>query len=185
MIRRLQVLLRAFKIRTLFIASSVFVVGNLALNYFFLSPGQETLRAAERDLEEMKETYIQLKSTDMSEISKSLQQQVDYLNEKQKKITLSHLTNAQIPVFISKLERGAETAGLTVRTNIKRQKKNPNLIAIDVNFTGTIIELFSYLNQLEKWDELLFVKNFRIHNKNSSQNILNGEMEFLLLIKNK
>jgi len=54
-----------------------------------------------------------------------------------------------------------------------------------VNFTGTIIELFSYLNQLEKWDELLFVKNFRIHNKNSSQNILNGEMEFLLLIKNK
>ena len=77
------------------------------------------------------------------------------------------------------------TAGLTVRTNIKRQKKNPNLIAIDVNFTGTIIELFSYLNQLEKWEELLFVKNFRIHNKNSSQNILNGEMEFLLLIKNK
>ena len=78
MIRRLQVLLRAFEIRTLFIASSVFVVGNLALNYFFLSPSQETLRAAERDLEEMKETYIQLKSTDMSEISKSLQQQVDY-----------------------------------------------------------------------------------------------------------
>ncbi|MCH8020884.1 hypothetical protein IH785_13610 [candidate division KSB1 bacterium] len=185
MIRRLQVFLHAFKIRTLFIALSVFVAGNLALNYFFLSPSQEMVRAAEGDLEEMKETYIQLKSTDLSEISKSLQQQIDYLNEKQKKITSSHLTNAQIPVFVSRLELAAETAGLTVRTKIKRQEKKSNLIAIDVDFTGTILELFSYLNRLERWEELLFVKNFRIYNKNSSQNILNGKMEFIVLVENK
>lgn len=185
MIRRLQVFLHAFKSRTLFIALSVFVAGNLALNYFFLSPSQEMVRAAEGDLEEMKETYIQLKSTDLSEISKSLQQQIDYLNEKQKKITSSHLTHAQIPVFVSRLEGAAETAGLTVRTKIKRQEKKSNLIAIDVNFTGTILGLFSYLNRLERWEELLFVKNFRIYNKNSSQNILNGKMEFIVLVENK
>ncbi len=85
MIRRLQVFFRAFKKSTLFIALSVFVAGNLSLNYFFLAPSQEIVRAAESDLEEMQETYVQLKSTDMSGISKSLQQQVAYLNEKQKK----------------------------------------------------------------------------------------------------
>ncbi len=185
MIRRLQVLFRAFKKRTLFIALSVFVAGNLALNYFFLSPSQEMVLAAEGDLEEMQEIYIQLKSTDLSEISKSLQQQVAYLNEKQKKIASSHLTNAQIPGFVSRLGRAAETAGLTVRTKIKRQEKKSNLIAYDIDFTGTILELFSYLNRLEGWEELLFVKNFRIYNKNSSQNILNGKMEFILLVENK
>ena len=185
MIRRLQVLFRAFKKRTLFIALSVFVAGNLALNYFFLSASQEMVLAAERDLEEMQEIYIQLKSTDMSGISKSLQQQVDYLNEKQKQIASSHLTNAQIPAFVSRLELAAETAGLTVRTKIKRQKMKSNHIAIDLDFTGTILELFSYLNRLEGWEELLFVKNFRIYNKNSSQNILNGKMEFILLVENK
>ncbi len=185
MIRRLQVLFRAFKKSTLFIALSVFVGGNFALNYFYLAPSQEIVRAAKNDLEEMQETYVQLKATDMSGISKSLQQQVAYLNEKQKKITSSHLTHAQIPVFVSRLERAAETAGLTVRTKIKRQEKKSNLIAYDIDFTGTILELFSYLDRLERWQELLFVKNFRIYNKNSSQNILNGKMEFILLVENK
>ena len=109
----------------------------------------------------------------------------NYLNEKQKKIASSHLTNAQIPAFVSRLELAAESAGLTVRTKIKRQEKKSNLIAIDVDFTGTILELFSYLNRLEGWEELLFVKNFRIYNKNSSQNILNGKMEFIVLVENK
>jgi len=158
MIRRLQVLFRAFKKSTLFIALSVFVAGNLALNYFFLSPSQEMVLAAERDLEEMQEIYIQLKSTDMSGISKTLQQQVDYLNEKQKRIASSHLTSSQIPAFVSRLELAAETAGLTFRTKIRRQKKDSNLIEIDLDFTGTILALFSYLNRLEGWEELLFVE---------------------------
>jgi len=58
-------------------------------------------------------------------------------------------------------------------------------MAIDIDFTGTILELFSYLNRLQRWEELLFVKNFRIYNQNSSQNMLNGKMEFILLVENK
>ncbi len=164
---------------------SVFIVGNLTINYFFLSPGREMVRAAERDLHEMEETYIQLKAADMAEISKSLKQQVDYLNEKLERIAASRLTNERVPLLVARLEREAEGAGLTVTTNIKRTKKTPNLIKIDVNLTGTLVDFLSYFGQLARWEKHLFVKDFRIYNRNPVQNTLNGKMEFVLLIEHK
>ena len=188
-----QNLLQAIKIRTLVIAALVFVVGNWSLHSFILSPSQAMVKTSKSDLEEMKETYVQLKSTDMSEITKSLEQEVDYLNEKQEKIFSNLLTKEQIPLLISRLEREAEASGLEVRTDIVRGNKNAKkkkvksetFVAINLNYTGTLEQLLSFLNKLKNWDEIVLIKNFKIYNRDSLKNSLNGQVQFISLIDNQ
>lgn len=185
-----QNLLQAVRIRTLVITAFVLVVGNLSLHSFVLAPSQAMVKTAKADMEEMKETYVQLKSTDMSAIAKSLELEVQYLNEKHDKIFSNLLTDEQIPLLISKLEREAELAGLVVRTNIVRKNKNAKkkkaksqtFVTINLNYTGTLVQLLSFLNKLENWNEIVLINNFRIYNGDSLNNSLNGHVQFISLI---
>ena len=191
--RWFQNLLQAIKIKTLVIAACVFVVGNWSLHSFILAPSQAMVKSAKADLAEMEKTYVQLKSTDMSEIRKSLEREVHYLNEKQTKIFSNLLTEEQIPLLISRLEREAEASGLEVRTNISREKKNAKkknaktqtFVTINLNYTGTLEQLLSFLNKLENWNEIVLIRNFHIYSRDSLKNILNGQVQFISLIDNQ
>lgn len=179
----IRTIFSALKVQTLLIAIAAFVFGNMALNYFLLSPGEEMVKNTKRSLEEMKETYVGLKSTDMSGIAKALQEEVEYLNRKREQISSSVLSPEQIPLFISGLERDAEKAGLSVETKIIRQEKKSKSVAIDLDYSGNIQQVIGFLNMLENRDEILLVRNFRIYNSNSAQNVLNGEMQFISPLK--
>ena len=191
--RWFQNLLQAIKIKTLVIAACVFVVGNWSLHSLILAPSQAMVKSAKADLAEMEKTYVQLKSTDMSEIRKSLEREVHYLNERQKKIFSNLLTEEQIPLLISRLEREAEASGLEVRTDISREKKNAKkknakaqtFVTINLNYTGTLEQLLSFLNKLENWNEIVLIRNFHIYSRDSLKNILNGQMQFISLIDNQ
>ena len=191
--RWFQNLLQAIKIKTLVIAACVFIVGNWSLHSFILAPSQAMVKSAKADLAEMEKTYVQLKSTDMSEIRKSLEREVHYLNERQKKIFSNLLTEEQIPLLISRLEREAEASGLEVRTDISREKKNAKkknakaqtFVTINLNYTGTLEQLLSFLNKLENWNEIVLIRNFHIYSRDSLKNILNGQMQFISLIDNQ
>lgn len=187
-----QNLFQAIKIRILLIAAFVFVAGNWSLHSFILAPSQAMVKVAKKDLAEMKETYIQLKSTDISDIKKSLEREVDYLNEKQEKIFSNLLTDEQIPLLISRLEREAESTGLVVSTDIvhenrdakKKKAKSQTFVTINLNYTGTFEQLLSFLKKLKNWDEIMLIKNFQIHNRNSLKNSLNGQMQFISPMEN-
>ncbi len=187
-----QNLFQAIKIRILLIAAFVFVAGNWSLHSFILAPSQAMVKVAKKDLAEMKETYIQLKSTDISDIKKSLEREVDYLNEKQEKIFSNLLTDEQIPLLISRLEREAESTGLIVSTDIvhenrdakKKKAKSQAFVTINLNYTGTFEQLLSFLKKLKNWDEIMLIKNFQIHNRNSLKNSLNGQVQFISPMEN-
>lgn len=185
----LKNLLSAFKAKTLIIAVSGFVLGNLALNSFLLAPSKTTVEDMKRNLEELKETYIELRGADMSEIVKYLKDEVDYFSQKEEKIFGNVLSDEQIPLLISRLEREAETAGLTVGTDIVRSEEEeeesqaPKSIAINLTFSGEIGQVLTFLKKLEDWDDIMLLRDFKIYSRNAPQNLLNGQVQFITLIE--
>lgn len=178
----IRTVFRAFKFQTLLIAIAAFVLGMVTLNYFLLSPGEAMVKKIQRNLGEMKESYVTLKSTDLSGIAQALQEEIEYLNRQREQIFSSRLSTGQIPLFISRLERDAEKAGLSVETQIVRQKEKTKSVAINLDYSGSIQQVLDFLSTLANRHEIFLVRDFRIYNPNSARNELNGEMQFISLL---
>ncbi|MFQ5824556.1 MAG: type 4a pilus biogenesis protein PilO [bacterium] len=162
-------LTNAVKVRTILIALIIFITTNLGIIYFVLRPCEKSAQTLERNLNNMRENYTQLKSQNLNSILDILNEEVKNLVQKEKRVFSSTLSNEEIPLFITKLEREANNSGLNVYSSVVNNEiKKSGLfttISVDLNFAGSFQEVLNFLRVLASWDEVLLINAINIKKK--------------------
>ena len=175
-----------FKLRTVIIALAAFALGQVAFQFLILRPNRMLAEKLETKLEEMTETYIQLKATDMSKLVDRLDYEVKFIENTEKTAFSDKLSKEQLPFFISKLESSAEKVGLRVATSVNRgdepKKDEPSLATITLSLQGSYAEVIAFIGELQKLQTMVIVKNFSIQNRNANDGTVSANVQLVAII---
>jgi len=184
---RLENIFNAFKLSTLVTAAASLIFGILGLYAFVVAPAKELHSSTEANLGRLTETYVQLKSQDLSKILSYLNQEVEYLKRKQEQVFSQLYSIEEIPTLVSKIERDAERAGLSVSTQIihgtDQKKQQMPTMRLDVSFAGTFAQLAQFFNLLANRSEMFLIDSFQLRGQGLSVEKLDGRVQFLVLMK--
>lgn len=183
---RIEDLKNVFKLRTILIALAAFALGQIAFQFLILRPNKMLAEELESKLEEMTDTYIQLKATDMSKLVEQLDYEVKFIENTAKTAFADALPREQLPFFISILERAAEKVGLRVTSSVKRsdkpKKDEPALATITLNLQGAYGEVIAFIGELQKLQTMVIVKNFSIQNRNADDGTVSANVQLVAII---
>lgn len=176
----------AFKLRTVIIALGAFALGQIAFQFLILRPNRILAEELESKLEDMTDTYIQLKATDMNKLVDQLDYEVKFIENTAKTALSDALPREQLPFFISKLESGAEKVGLRVTTSVHRsdkpKKDEPSIATITLSLQGAYGEVIAFIGELQKLQTMVIVKNFSIQNRNADDGTVSANVQLVAII---
>lgn len=182
---RLHYIKTLFRPATVALALGIPLIGMSGLYAFVVKPSQRAKSTAQANLRQITETYVQLKSQDLSLLEEYLQHEVDYLQSRRKKVFARKYALQDIPVLVSEIEQLAEKSGLKTSVDIREQEKTQPLktVSLNVSFTGRFAGICDFLAELKDMQKIHLVQTFRLSSHNAKQAELEGAMQFLILMR--
>lgn len=174
---------KAIKIQWILIALFLLLTVTLGFSYFVLRPGKKRVEYLKNKMDDMAESYVMMRSMNISRIINQLNEEVSILNQKEKEVISKPLAQEQIPVFLSKLEREANRSGLQISSPLvnsnAKNTKSIKTIVIDFSFEGEFQEVLNFLRNLDSSQMGILVKDFSI---NAANERISGNIKFISFI---
>ncbi len=177
----------AFRLSTFVIALAALLTGTLVLYGFAVRPAENAKKSAKHKIDQLTDTYIQLKSHDVSAIAEYLNREVSYLQEKEDRI-FSHIYKLEeVPVLVANIEKAAENSGLIANMQLIHKQEHlvqkiPEL-TLNIVFSGSLKQIIQFINTLKKRPAIFLFSNFQLVNPDSRQEQLTGHLQILILIE--
>lgn len=175
-----------YKSKWFFICLLVFVVANSGLNYFLVCSTKETVQNSKLMNEQLSETYVDLSSLNIHEISERLKREVELLNKRKAALFENVYTEDNIAIFASNIEKTAEKVKITTNTPVINYQRSDvttyELVSFDFMFKGTLKEIFALLEALNRYHRGLLVENFSVRSSKQSDGQLIGGIKLLTLV---
>ncbi len=180
--------------RRVAIALVALFLGSGGLYFALIWPQQKHVQELQTNIEEISETYIELKSTDLTSVLASLTSELDYLETKSQRIFSRVLSTDEIPSLISRLENEAEHAGLKASSTLEKQQaeddeeeeeeESARFIGIHLRVAGSFPQIVTFLKAVNGWQDSVLLKDFSIRRIGMKTNQLTGSFRFISIIDN-
>jgi len=175
----------AFRLSTFVIALAALLTGTLVLYGFAVCPAENAKNSAKQKIDQLTDTYIQLKSHDITAIAEQLNHEVSYLREKDQRI-FSHIYKLEeIPVLVANIEKSADNSGLIANMQLIRENEHPGQQiterTLNIVFSGSLKQIIQFLNNLNKQPGTFLLSSFKLVNQDGKQEQLSGHLQILIL----
>lgn len=169
--------------RTLFAGLALPAIAYVAFRLFVIMPLNGEYDALASKTEEVSEAGIALRATNLEKVILQLNGFVESLQQKSERVATSVHSAEEIPILLTKFERAAVSAGLTVRTSFEKEKatlpQGRQLISIKMSYLGQFRQVMSFLGTLSQWPGIVAVKGFKATSSKLGANSLSGQIIFL------
>ncbi len=174
---------QAVKVKSIIISTVTFICGLLGLYYFILRPNENLAQVSIEKFNDLNESYLQLKSTDINKVEELLQAEAENLRKKEEVIDSQSLSYEYLFLLISKFEDEANKTGIeceiSILDEVNDQVENKKNVSIELSFEGSFQQVIKFIKKLQTWDEVLFVNDFHIQKKNKTDSKLTGQIIFM------
>lgn len=179
-------IVRVVGIRETVIAMGFFSVGIVLLAWFSVKDANSRLAQFETEKSHAAETYLQVKSMDLSEVSHALERRAAELENRYRRVFSRSWEPDYLPVLLSRIEEQATQSKLGIVLVVEDipekypREKLPGTRHVRLDITGKYIEIMDFINRLESWDEILMIHEFRISRTDDAADRLRAEMEIVI-----
>ena len=181
--RWINELTNVIKVPTIIIGLILLIAVNIGMNYLILGPYDDTVQKSKLRTNQLTETVLQLKAAKINSLIEFYNAEVEYLSKKETELFSHPLAIEQIPLFMSRLEREATKAGLSVNSSRDKYKNSEEFktVSLTLKIQGSFQQILNFLRLLESWDEVLLISDFSLKKRGDAK--LSGHLKLISVVK--
>jgi hypothetical protein len=171
------------------VAIGLFSVSSAALAWLSISDARERVEKLEAKRLKAEETYLQVKSIDLSGIRHALEERGAQLERQHNRVFSPSWQQDSLPLLLSRIADLALRSGLSTISSVEDIPKPPKGRTpmelpgnrwVRLNITGPFGGIMDFINQLESWNEVLMIHRFRITQPGDGDDLLKTEMMIVI-----
>ncbi|MFQ5707763.1 MAG: hypothetical protein ACE5HO_09960 [bacterium] len=162
----------------------LFLSANLIFCFYVLQPARTNIARLRMDISEMTESYVELRSINIIGVLANLRAQTDLLQERQSSLLASRMSESDIPVVLSNLQKQAISAGLTTKgpTVHYATLDQHDIVSIDLSLVGSFQEILDFLRFLRTWKQKLLINDLSMKLSDHSPGWLTTRIKLVALV---
>ena len=183
--RWINELTNIIKLRTIIIGLILLIAVNIGMTYFILRPYENTVQDLKLKVNLLYETDFQVRSTMITSSLELYDAEVAYLSQKETELFSHPVAIEEIPLFMSRLEREGNRAGLKIISSKNNNKSSDEFktLSITLKIEGTFQQILKFVRVLESWDEVLLISDFYLAKENRMHSRLSGHVKLISIVK--